>query len=218
MSDFFLNECWSIIIPTKPRLTFSSLISKAQNATTSTPPVEVCVASGTYKLPHNDDCASYYECVNGTSTVLECPIGQLFNVEVSQCEMASNVFCDQRPNLMKTTLAPSTTKARPVNNCMYNFFFNLRCKIELYLLIHVISKAKPSRMASILIWTVDVNISISVLISSRFVRQGAQLHWNSMFCQVDVTILRTCPHRVGNIMQKSSLVVREWPQYMVRHL
>ena len=42
--------------------------------------------------------------------------------------------------------------------------------------MHVMSKVKPSRMASILIWSVDVNISISVLISSKFVRQGAQLH------------------------------------------
>ena len=104
-------------------LKFSSLISKAEKATTTTTamPVEVCVASGTYMLAHNDDCGSYYQCVNGTSTVLDCPAGQLFNVEVNQCEMASNVFCDQRPNLMKTTLASITTKPKPANNCKKKF-------------------------------------------------------------------------------------------------
>ena len=57
----------------------------------------ICQSVGTYHLPDNTNCASYFMCSMGKETHITCPERQLFNVETAQCEDFQQVFCGLRP-------------------------------------------------------------------------------------------------------------------------
>ena len=57
----------------------------------------MCQSFGSYYVPDNTNCASYYMCNNGKETKMACPDKQLFNTDTTQCEEFQQVFCGSRP-------------------------------------------------------------------------------------------------------------------------
>ena len=74
-----------------------------------------CKPAGVYSLEDQTDCGSYYSCENGTAAKMSCPQNELFNLEISKCEEAKKVFCDQRPVLNVITVKDPCIKTANFN-------------------------------------------------------------------------------------------------------
>lgn len=48
---------------------------------------------GINRFPHKLNCSLYYQCENGTKSVMECPDGLEFNAETEICDWPDNVNC-----------------------------------------------------------------------------------------------------------------------------
>lgn len=83
-----------------------------------TGPTALCQPFGSYFIPDNNNCASYFMCNNGKESKINCGEKQLFNSDTSQCEDFQQVFCGSRP----VNLADR-------NQCATNFkiYLNLNC-------------------------------------------------------------------------------------------
>lgn len=86
--DFILVNFFQV------ELTTDKTISNLLLQTISLP---LCQSFGSYFIPDNSNCASYYMCNNGKETKMSCTDKQLFNAETSQCEEFQQVFCGSRP-------------------------------------------------------------------------------------------------------------------------
>ena len=83
--------------------------------TTTDEAEQVCKANGTYMFAHDSDCRAYYLCENGQVSSERCAKGQLFNMEVMECEEESGVFCDTRSRPTTATARPT----QPANKCKW---------------------------------------------------------------------------------------------------
>lgn len=71
----------------------------------NSPANPLCSSFGSYFVPDNTNCATYFMCNNGKETKMSCADKQLFNAESSQCEDFQQVFCGSRPvNLAERNL------------------------------------------------------------------------------------------------------------------
>lgn len=69
-------------------------------------------------FPHEEDCQKYYDCWNGTATLLSCSDLMLFDLKYAGCNFAQDVDCGNRtrPGGVPTQKPPPepTTPAGPV--------------------------------------------------------------------------------------------------------
>ncbi|TKX27991.1 cuticular protein SlCPAP3-E4 [Spodoptera litura] len=82
-----------------------------------------------YYAIENGDCSKYIMCQEGAATVMECPMGLVFNSEISICDWPSNVpQCS--PSVFKDFVCPDPPKDNDglVSDIIYKYRFGNQCK------------------------------------------------------------------------------------------
>uniref|UniRef100_A0A182K8X4 Chitin-binding type-2 domain-containing protein n=1 Tax=Anopheles christyi TaxID=43041 RepID=A0A182K8X4_9DIPT len=54
------------------------------------------------------ECFNFYSCRNGVLDIIECPPGLLWNNDITRCDIAENVQCEDEQTPGTTTQAPTT--------------------------------------------------------------------------------------------------------------
>ncbi|XP_053677822.1 peritrophin-1-like [Anopheles nili] len=52
-----------------------------------------CPSSGAINMPHPTSCGKFVLCFQGVAHERSCPTGLLFNRQLAQCDLSSNVSC-----------------------------------------------------------------------------------------------------------------------------
>ena len=59
--------------------------------------VQKCVPGSFATIPHDDNCAKYYQCTGGSSPLpMECPYPRLYDVDTRKCLIYLAVKCGSR--------------------------------------------------------------------------------------------------------------------------